>query len=104
MSIKENLNYRWIPFATNVNLFVSGAIDATLAMSYNEYYQLVQTGIELSDESVYRFRDHGYNIQEDGVYVTKEFYEESRRDPGDCDDVCPEGPYSHKQGFAETYA
>jgi NitT/TauT family transport system substrate-binding protein len=78
MSIKENLNYRWIPFATNVNLFVSGAIDATLAMSYNEYYQLVQTGIELNDESVYRFRDHGYNIQEDGVYVTKEFYEKNK--------------------------
>lgn len=78
MSIKENLNYRWIPFATNVNLFISGAIDATLAMSYNEYYQLVQTGIELSDENVYRFRDHGYNIQEDGVYVTKEFYEKNK--------------------------
>ncbi|MBR3658699.1 MAG: ABC transporter substrate-binding protein [Bacteroidaceae bacterium] len=78
MSIKENLNYRWIPFATNVNLFVLGAIDATLAMSYNEYYQLVQTGIELSDENVYRFRDHGYNIQEDGVYVTKEFYEKNK--------------------------
>ena len=78
MSIKENLNYRWIPFATNVNLFVSGAIDATLAMSYNEYYQLVQTGIELSDENVYRFRDHGYNIQEDGVYVTREFYEKNK--------------------------
>ena len=78
MSIKENLNYRWIPFATNVNLFRSGAIDATLAMSYNEYYQLVQTGIELSDENVYRFCDHGYNIQEDGVYVTKEFYEKNK--------------------------
>lgn len=78
MSIKENLNYRWIPFATNVNLFVSGAIDATLAMSYNEYYQLAQTGIELCNDNVYRFRDHGYNIQEDGVYVTKEFYEKNK--------------------------
>ena len=78
MSIKENLGYRWIPFATNVNLFISGAIDATLAMSYNEYYQLVQTGIELSDDNVYRFCDHGYNIQEDGVYMTKEFYEANK--------------------------
>ena len=75
MSIKENLNYRWIPFASNVNLFISGAIDATLAMSYNEYYQLVQTGIELKDDNVYRFCDHGYNIQEDGVYMTREYYE-----------------------------
>lgn len=75
MSIKENLNYRWIPFASNVNLFISGAIDATLAMSYNEYYQLVQTGIELNEDNVYRFCDHGYNIQEDGIYMTREYYE-----------------------------
>jgi len=78
MSIKENLNYRWVPFANSVNLFISGAIDATLAMSYNEYYQLVQTGIELSDENVYRFCDHGYNIQEDGVYMTREYYEKHK--------------------------
>ena len=75
MSIKDNLGYRWVPFASNINLFISGAIDATLAMSYNEYYQLLQTGIELSDNSVYRFRDHGYNIQEDGVYMTRDYYE-----------------------------
>ena len=29
MSIKEGLDYEWIPFASNINLFVSGAIDAT---------------------------------------------------------------------------
>ncbi len=74
MSIKENLEYKWIPFATNVNLFITGAIDATLAMSYNEYYQLLQTGIELTEDNVYRFCDHGYNIQEDGVYMTRDYY------------------------------
>ncbi|MBR5158370.1 MAG: ABC transporter substrate-binding protein [Bacteroidaceae bacterium] len=78
MSLKDKLDYRWIPFANNVNLFISGAIDATLAMSYNEYYQLVQTGIQLEDEHVYRFRDHGYNIQEDGVYMTREYYEQHK--------------------------
>ena len=57
-----------------MNLFVTGALDATLAMSYNEYYQIVQAGMELSDESVYRFCDHGYNIQEDGVYMTRAYY------------------------------
>ena len=51
-----------------------GAIDATLAMSYNEYYQLVQTGISLPEGSVYRFCDHGYNVQEDGVYMQKDYY------------------------------
>jgi NitT/TauT family transport system substrate-binding protein len=57
---------------------VAGAIDATLAMSYNEYYQLLQTGLPLTEKSVYRFCDHGYNVQEDGVYMTREYYEEHR--------------------------
>lgn len=74
MSIKENLNYEWIRFAQNMNLFVAGALDATLAMSYNEYYQLVQAGIEVTGKNVYRFCDHGYNVQEDGVYMTREYY------------------------------
>ena len=74
MSIKERLDYDWVRFSTNVNLFVSGALDATLAMSYNEYYQLLQAGMELTDENVYRFCDHGYNVQEDGLYVTLDYY------------------------------
>ena len=75
MSQKENLNYDWVPFANNVNLFVAGAVDATLAMSYNEYYQLLQTGMDLTEDNMYRFCDHGYNVQEDGVYMTREYYE-----------------------------
>ena len=78
MSIKDHLNYEWIRFAQNINLFLAGALDATLAMSYNEYYQLVQAGIELTDKNVYRFRDHGYNVQEDGVYITRDYYEKHR--------------------------
>ena len=74
MSIKDHLNYEWVRFAQNVNLFVAGALDATLAMSYNEYYQLVQAGIQMSDKNVYRFCDHGYNVQEDGVYMTRDYY------------------------------
>ena len=74
MSLKDHLNYEWIRFAQNVNLFVDGALDATLAMSYNEYYQLVQAGMEVSDKNVYRFCDHGYNVQEDGVYMTRDYY------------------------------
>jgi len=75
MSIQEGLNYEWIPFASNINLFISGAIDATLAMSYNEYYQLLQTGFKVRENNVYRFYNHGYNIQEDGVYMTRVYYE-----------------------------
>ena len=78
MSMKEGLNYEWIPFASNTNLFLSGAIDATLAMSYNEYYQLLQAGITLTKDNVYRFSEHGYNVQEDGVYMIRSYYETHR--------------------------
>jgi len=78
MSIKDRLDYKWVRSAQNVNLFVAGALDATLAMSYNEYYQLVQSGIRMTDKKVYRFCDHGYNVQEDGVYMTRRFYEDHK--------------------------
>ena len=74
MSIKDHLDYQWVRFAQNVNLFVSGALDAPLAMSYNEYYQLMQAGIRMTDKNVYRFCEHGYNVQEDGVYMTRDYY------------------------------
>ena len=70
----ERLNYNWVRVAANVNLFVQGAIDATLAMSYNEYNLLLQAWAEITEENVYRFRDHGYNIQDDGVYMTLAAY------------------------------
>ena len=72
---KEHLEYEWVPAASTVNLFVKGLLDACIAMSYNEYYQLVQSGMEFSEESVYRFCDHDYNIQEDGIYMRRDYYE-----------------------------
>ena len=78
MSIMDHLNYEFVRFAQNVSLFVSGALDATLAMSYNEYYQLVQAGMTITDKNVYRFCDHGYNVQEDGVYMTRDYYQKHR--------------------------
>jgi NitT/TauT family transport system substrate-binding protein len=32
----------------------------------------------MTDKNVYRFRDHGYNVQEDGVYMTREYYQKHR--------------------------
>lgn len=91
MSIKEGLDYEWVRFAQNVNLFVAGALDATLAMSYNEYYQLVQAGIEMTDKNVYRFCDHGYNVQEDGVYMTRDYYEKHRAQSRKFAQACRKG-------------
>ena len=78
MCQKEGLGYEWVYYASEMNLFIRGAIDAIVAMSYNEYYQLLQTGIYLTEDQVYRFCDHGYNIQEDGVYMRRDTYERNK--------------------------
>ena len=78
MSIQDHLDYQWILFAQNINLFLSGALDAMLAMSYNEYYQLVQAGYEVTDKNIYRVCDHGDNVQEDGVYMLRDYYEKHK--------------------------
>ena len=75
MSRKEHLDYQWVQFTSNFDLFIKGAIDATLAMSYNEYYQLLQMGFTFTKDNIYRFCDHGYNIQDDGLYMRKDYYE-----------------------------
>ena len=75
MCNREHLNYQWIYFAQNINLFLAGVLDAMVVMSYNEYYQLMQAGIELDEKNVYRFCEHNYNVQQDGVYMTRQYYE-----------------------------
>ena len=91
LSIKENLDYQWIRFASGINLFLSGAIDATLAMSYNELNHLRQAGVILTENNVYRFCDHGYNVQEDGVYMTKEYYEAHKAEAKAFAQACRRG-------------
>ena len=78
MSAKEQLNYEWVKYASNLNLYIKGAIDAAVAMSYNELYQMIQTGLPLTEENIYRFCDHDYNVQEDGVYMRRDQYEQRK--------------------------
>lgn len=78
MAAQEKLDYQWITASSSLNIFVSGVVDAVMAMSYNEYYQLKQTGLVQSEQGVYRFADHGFNIQEDGVYMTAAEYRKNR--------------------------
>ena len=91
MSLKEHLDYKWVRFAQDINLFLTGALDATLALSYNEYYQLIQAGLELDEKCVYRFCNHGYNVQGDGVYMTRAYYEQHREQARKFAAACRKG-------------
>lgn len=80
MSQKEGMDYEWVRFTSHINLFLSGAVDATMVVSYNEYYQLKQAGFKFSEECLYRFSEHDYNIQETGVYVKPQVFKTRRED------------------------
>ena len=70
------LGIEWIPFIQNINLFISGAIDATVAMSYNEALKIKAAGFE--SVSVIPFQGTAYDFPDDGIYVTREYYERNR--------------------------
>ena len=73
MDTEKNLDIQWIPFLESVNLFLSGAINATLAMGYNEYLKIRASGHE--DKPVIRFSETEYDYPEDGLYVSTDFYQ-----------------------------
>ena len=70
-----NLNIKWIPFVQNINLYISGAIDATMGMSYNEYYQLMMAGQKIDKGHTLYLRNIGFDVPEEGLYVSADYYE-----------------------------
>ena len=74
MDKQYHLDIEWIPFVSNVNLFISKAIDATMSQSYNEFFQLKLAGQRFEDNQIIYLADIGFNVPEDGVYVTADYY------------------------------
>ena len=66
------LGIDWVKFINPLNLYISGAVDATLAKSYNEQILFAMSGI--TPESVLKFSELGYDYPEDGLYVSEEFF------------------------------
>ena len=76
---EEKLGIEWVKCINPINLYISGAIDATLVKSYNEEILFSMSGIV--PESVIMFSDLGFDYPEDGLYVTEEFF---NRYPRQC--------------------
>ena len=73
---EQNLDIEWIKLINPVNLYIAGAIDATLAKSYNELILFRMSGI--TPGSVLHFSEIGYDFPEDGVYVGEDFYKNNQ--------------------------
>ena len=76
---EQHLDIEWIKLINPLNLYIAGAIDATLAKSYNELILFSMAGI--TPGSVLYFSEYAYDFPEDGLYVSEEFY---HKNPEQC--------------------
>ena len=76
---EQHLEIEWVKLINSLNLYIAGAIDATLAKSYNELILFSMSGI--TPGSVLYFSEHGYDFPEDGLYVSEDFY---KKNPEQC--------------------
>ena len=76
---EQHLDIEWIKLINSLNLYIAGAIDATLAKTYNELILFSMSGV--TPGSVLYFSEHGYDFPEDGLYVSEKFY---KNNPEKC--------------------
>ncbi len=65
---KNNLNVEWVPVLSSINLFLARGVNAMAVMWYNEYDQILNSGIDESELSRFFLFDFGLDIPEDGLY------------------------------------
>lgn len=75
MDEEYRLNIDWIKFINPLNLYISGAIDATLAKSYSEQVLFTMSGI--TPGSILKFSERGFDYPEDGLYVSEAFFKKN---------------------------
>jgi NitT/TauT family transport system substrate-binding protein len=79
INAQQQLDIEWIQFINPLNLYISGAIDATLVKSYNEQVLFSMSGI--TPGSILKFSEMGFDYPEDGLYVSEAFF---KNNPEQC--------------------
>lgn len=75
---EKGLNVEAVPIDWSVNLLLNNAIDMMNVMLYNEYHQVLMAGLNREELFEIRLSEQGYNLLEDGLYTTAEYYQNNR--------------------------
>jgi NitT/TauT family transport system substrate-binding protein len=75
---EKKLKVEWIPILSSVNLFMMGGIDAMTVMSYNEYDQIINSGMNEDELNVFPLADYGFDVPEDGLYCLRSTYQNKK--------------------------
>jgi NitT/TauT family transport system substrate-binding protein len=77
---KYGVKVEAVPQRQSVTLFLWDGVDATSAMSYNEYHLILNSGVDPDELVTFFLRDYGFDIPEDGLYCLEEtFLEDPER-------------------------
>ena len=72
---EQQLGIEWVQLTNPLNIYISGAIDATLGKSYNEQILFSMSGV--TPGSLLPFSELGYDFPEDGLYVSESFFKKN---------------------------
>lgn len=68
---EKNIDVEWVPVLSTVNLFLTKTVDAMVVMWYNEYDQIINSGMDESEITKFFISDYCCNVPEDGIYCTE---------------------------------
>jgi NitT/TauT family transport system substrate-binding protein len=80
---KFNISVRVIPQGPTMNLFLRGGVHAASAMWYNEYHQIINSGVDPQELTTFLLSDYGMSFPEDGIYCLERTF---LSDPALCED------------------
>lgn len=73
--MKENkIEMELVPILNTINLFLMDGIDILTVTNYNEYDQIINSGVNEDELYKFYFANYGYDIPEDGLYCLEETY------------------------------
>ena len=62
----------------SITPFIKGEIDIASAMRYNEYHQVLESGIKPDELIIFDYAHLGMNLPEDGIYVHEDFFKQNK--------------------------
>lgn len=71
----QDVEVEFVPIYNTINLFLEGGVDAMTVMYYNEYDQIINSGVNEEELNTFFFSDFKeFDIPEDGLYCLEDTY------------------------------
>lgn len=77
---ENNYNIELVRILSTINLFLMDGVDALTVMYYNEYDQVINSGINEDELNKFFFADYGFDIPEDGLYCLESTFNERKEE------------------------